>query len=295
METVPLAKGYEAKAPKRSGATELVLVIEDTPRRIELQHILVLGDPATVVKHWRQRWDYEDTDLVEFQGHATWAHRRLRPAEAKGTWTQSVFEVDDAPRYEGIGRWAHAGDSSSWESNETWRPLPRREYTTRDDYQVLLGRNRHTVTSAGWVHEQDNVKMRLDPSRELLVREAGLNRYTRVDRDLAAGETYWKETQAYWREVRAAWDRRLSAPSVEVESWRDGTLRYEHFLERAEEAREMRRPADRDDRRGEIDSALAFFVRPKAPPPGAPRAAARPVRPLGARRSRAARARAGTN
>ena len=195
METVALAKGYAAKPPKRSGATELVLVIEDTPRRIELQHILVMGDPATVVKHWRQRWDYEDADLVEFQGHATWAHRRLGPAEAKGTWTQSVFEVDDAPRYEGVGRWVHAGDSSSWESNETWRPLPRREYTTRDDYQVLLGRNRHTVTPAGWVHEQDNVKVRLDPSRELLVREAGLNRYTRVDKDLAAGEAYWKETR----------------------------------------------------------------------------------------------------
>jgi hypothetical protein len=266
VETVPLAKGYQAKPPKRSGATELVLVIEDAPRRIELQHLLVMGEPATVVKHWRQRWDYEDADLVEFRGHATWAHRRLHPAEAKGTWTQSVFEVDDAPRYEGVGRWAHAGDTSSWESNETWRPLPRREYTTRDDYHVLLGRNRHTVTPAGWVHEQDNVKMRLGPSRELLVREAGLNRYTRIDKDLAAGRAYWKETEAYWREVRAAWDRRLAAaPSVEVESWRDGTLRYEHFLERAEDVREARRPADRADQRGEIESALAFFVRPKAP------------------------------
>jgi hypothetical protein len=265
VETVPLAEGYEAKPPKRSGATELVLVIEDTPRRMELQHILVLGDPATVVKHWRQRWDYEDRDLLEFQGRATWAHRTLLPAEVKGTWTQSVFEVGDAPRYEGVGRWVHAGDSSSWESNETWRPLPRREHTTRDDYQVLLGRNRHTVTPGGWVHEQDNVKMRLDPSRSLLVREAGLNRYTRVQKDLSAGEAYWKETAGYWREVRAAWDRRLSAPSVEVESWRDGTLRYEHFLERAEEARETRGPVDPGDRRGEIDDALAFFVRAKTP------------------------------
>jgi hypothetical protein len=261
VETVALAKGYEAKPPKRSGATELVLVLEDSPRRIELQHILVLGDPPTVVKHWRQRWDYEDADLLEFQGHQRWAHRRLAPAEARGTWTQSVFEVDDAPRYEGVGRWVHTGDSSTWESNETWRPLPRREYTTRDDYQVLLGRNRHTVTPAGWVHEQDNVKMRLDPEQLLLVREAGLNRYTRVEKDLSAGVTYWKETGAYWRAVRAAWDRRLAAPAVEVESWRDGTLRYEHFLERAEESRAARGPIDA----AEIDSALAAFVRVKAP------------------------------
>jgi uncharacterized protein DUF6607 len=265
VETVALAKGYAAKPPKRSGATELVLVIEDSPRRIELQHILVLGDPPTVVKHWRQRWDYEDADLLEFQGHASWAHRRLAASQVKGAWTQSVFEVDDAPRYEGVGRWVHAGDSSSWESNETWRPLPRREYTTRDDYQVLLGRNRHTVTPAGWVHEQDNVKLRLDPSRALLVREAGLNRYTRVEKDLSAGRAYWRETEAYWREVRAAWDRRLAAPAVEIASSRDGTLRYEHFLERAEEARAARGPVDPADRRGEIDSAMALFVRAKAP------------------------------
>ena len=268
METVPLAKGYEVKPPKRTGATELVLVIEDAPRRIELQHILVLGldgDEPTVVKHWRQRWDYEDADLLEFQGHETWAHRRLPAPEVKGTWTQGVYEVDDAPRYEGVGRWIHAGDSSTWESNETWRPLPRREYTTRDDYQVLLGRNRHTVSPDGWVHEQDNVKVRLDPSRAPVVREAGLNRYTRIDKDLAAGEQYWKETAGYWREVRAAWDRRLAAPSVEVDSWREGTVRYEHFMERADETREARRPADPADQRGEIDSALAFFVRAKAP------------------------------
>jgi predicted acyl esterase len=114
------------------------------------------------------------------------------------------------------------------------------------------------------VHEQDNVKMRLDPSRELLVREAGLNRYTRVEKELTAGETYWKETEPYWREVRAAWDRRLAAPAVEIESWRDGTVRYEHFLERAEEFREAKRPGDSAERRGEIESALAVFVRPKA-------------------------------
>jgi hypothetical protein len=271
VETVALARGYEVKPPKRSGATELVLVIEDSPRRIELQHVLVMGDPATVVKHWRQRWQYEDTDLLEFQGHSTWGHRTLTPREVKGTWTQSVYEVDDAPRYEGVGRWVHNGDSSAWESNETWRPLPRREYTTRADYQVLLGRNRHTVTPAGWVHEQDNAKLRLDPSREVLVREAGLNRYTRIEKDLSAGEAYWRETEAYWRDVRAAWDQQLAAPVVVVDAWRDGTLRYEHFLERADEVREAKAAADPADRRGEIDSALACFVRAQPAPKTAAR------------------------
>lgn len=268
METVALEKGYEVKPPKRTGATELVLVVEDAPRRIELQHILVMGaveggDPA-VVKHWRQRWEYEDTDLVEFRGHQTWTHRRLAPAEAKGAWTQAVYEVDDAPRYEGVGRWVHAGDSSTWESNATWRPLPRREYTTRDDYQVLLGRNRHTVTPAGWVHEQDNVKVRLAPLPQPIVREAGLNTYTRIEKDLSAGSAYWRATEDYWRDVRAAWDRRLAAPSVVIESWRDGTVRHEYFLDRADEFRTARRPVDAADRRGEIDSALAAFVRAKA-------------------------------
>ncbi|MFA9479153.1 DUF6607 family protein [Phycisphaerales bacterium AB-hyl4] len=160
------------------------------------------------VKHWRQTWQYEQRTFYAFQGNLTWAPRELTERETYGTWTQSVYQVDDSPRYAGFGRWVHTGNLSQWESNETWRPLPRREWTQRDDYHVLVGRNRHTITPAGWVHEQDNYKLVLsgDTDQPVLAREVGLNRYERVDDiDFTAGRDYWQRTENFWREVRHAW------------------------------------------------------------------------------------------
>ena len=47
----------------------------------------------------------------------------------------------------------HGGGVSTWISDETWRPLPRREFSVRKDYDVLVGTNRHTITAQGWVQE----------------------------------------------------------------------------------------------------------------------------------------------
>src|SRR5690606_34630304 len=119
--------------------------------------------------------------------------------EARGKWSQAVFQVDDSPRYEAIGAWRHEGGVSSWLSDETWRPLPRREFSVRDDYQVLVGSNRHTITPDGWVHEEDNLKVALDDNGDyageqaVLAREAGLNRYQLIDdHDWSAGDAYWE-------------------------------------------------------------------------------------------------------
>src|SRR5690606_22636668 len=57
-ETLPLAPDYEMKPSKRSGATEWITVVEQRSDFISLQHILVMGDEHTVVKHWRQDWQY---------------------------------------------------------------------------------------------------------------------------------------------------------------------------------------------------------------------------------------------
>jgi hypothetical protein len=70
--------------------------------------------------------------------------------------------VDDSPRYAARGRWQHAAGVSTWISDETWRPLPRREFSVRKDYDVLVGTNRHTITPTGWVQEENNVKLALD-------------------------------------------------------------------------------------------------------------------------------------
>jgi hypothetical protein len=207
-ETDVLTPGYQKHDKHRSAATEIVTVLENTPARVALQHVLVVG--STVVKHWRQDWTFEDRELLEFQGRGVWTRRSIAPEAAHCAWTQAVFGVDDSPRYEGYGRWKHDERSSVWESNETWRPLPRREYTTRSDYDVLVGVNRHRITAAGWEHEQDNVKLVLEP-RHLLVREHGLNSYTRTTAtETQPAAMYWQSTALFWKQVRAEWARVLA-------------------------------------------------------------------------------------
>ena len=43
---------------------------------------------------------------------------------------------------------------SVWESKDTLRPLPRREFSVRSDYDVLWGTNRITVLPSGWVRKK---------------------------------------------------------------------------------------------------------------------------------------------
>jgi hypothetical protein len=209
QETIGLKSDYKLHEPHNSHGTELVVVVTNEPTRIELQHLLVVHD--SVVKHWRQEWVYENRDLLEFRGRNRWEHRTLTAEEAAGTWTQRVYNVDDGPRYEGYGKWEHGANWNAWESNETWRPLPRREYSTRSDYQVLLGRNRHLLTPTGWVHEQDNAKVVLDEAgkpTEVLAMERGLNTYDHVDAaEVKLAADYWAKTGAFWAQVRNEWSQ----------------------------------------------------------------------------------------
>jgi hypothetical protein len=70
--------------------------------------------------------------------------------------------------------------------------LPRREYTKRSDYQVVEVVNRHTLTPADWIHEQDNTKIVLGSAgTHALAREVGVNSYSRItDYDLSA--FFWR-------------------------------------------------------------------------------------------------------
>ncbi len=209
-ETVPLAAGYELKDPKDTGATEIVRVIEDSGDLIRLQHILVAqtDDGPMVIKHWRQDWAFEPTTKLDYRDFNRWVSVEVPKSEARGAWLQSVYQVDDSPRYFGVGKWVHDGGASTWESAPTWRPLPRRERTTRDDYHVLVSVNRHTITPWGWSHEQDSEKLVLgDDANTVLVREIGVNTYAKSDSfDPAPAEAYWNNTQKFWSEVRAYWD-----------------------------------------------------------------------------------------
>ncbi|MGC4088948.1 MAG: hypothetical protein QM756_13825 [Polyangiaceae bacterium] len=240
-ETVALTPGYQLRPPSKSGATELVLVLVNAPGRVSLQHVLVMGSGADagVVKHWRQDWTFEDASLLEFAGKRRWRRVALSLEQRRCTWSQAVFEVDDSPRYEGYGRWVHGPGGADWLSNATWRPLPRREYTKRSDYDVLLGLNRHRLTDKGWEHEQDNVKLVLEPRHEL-ARERGLNRYERVDSSAtSAGERYWQAAAPFWASVRHEWESVFAThPNLELRTEVEGKRLYERLFERAEQPAE---------------------------------------------------------
>ena len=145
-ETFPHKKGYEKKKNYRSGALEWVTVAEESPKDIKLQHILIVNPQGSgkdaIVKHWRQDWLYENSALHSFYKDSHWKFTKLKPEDVKGQWTQVVYQVDDAPRYAGSGTWVHVDGRHYWESTAD-APLPRREYTTRKDYNVMVRQNHY--------------------------------------------------------------------------------------------------------------------------------------------------------
>lgn len=220
LEVVRFDPSARPDAPYQSWGTEFVFVAEDRSDFIALQHILVMrvlqndgtvSEPM-VMRHWRQEWRYEPERMLVYEGGNTWALQELAPHRRTGAWTQTVLQVDDSARYAAAGRWQHVDGYSTWISGETRRPLPRREFSARKDYDVLEGTNRHTIVPTGWVQEENNLKLALDANREpraelpYLAREYGVARYERIkDYDFGPGKRYFKRTEPFWAEVRAAW------------------------------------------------------------------------------------------
>ncbi len=209
IESVSFVDSYELKDRKLSGGDEIVRILEDRGNYISLQHILVVGgDDKFPVKHWRQDWYYEPESVLVYIGGNAWEKRAVDPAKAKGKWSQVVYQVDDAPRYGALGAWTHDDGVSQWTPPAEWRPLPRRDATTRDDYQVVNAVNRHAITPFGWVHEQDNSKLILTGEPQTLVREIAINTYKHVDDfEVSIGNDYWTATEEFWKGVRAEWTR----------------------------------------------------------------------------------------
>lgn len=209
-ETVSFVAGYDLKDRKLSGGHESVRVIEDRGDFVSLQHLLVVGPDESpfVVKHWRQDWQYEPARVLTFIGGNAWEWRDVPASERSGTWSQTVYQVDDAPRYGAVGTWRHDDGIAEWTPPHEWRPLPRRDMTTREDYHAVDAVNRHVITPFGWVHEQDNSKLILDGQPRALVREMGLNTYRAFDDyPVEAAEAYWQGTADYWAGVRAHWTK----------------------------------------------------------------------------------------
>ena len=228
-ETVLLKPGYERGSATRSGGDEVVIVVEDSPEKIVLQHILVDPKSGHVTKHWRQDWTWQAPQRFEFTEDQTWRVRTLPAELTKNAWTQCVYEVSDAPRYCGTGRWTYD--------------------------------NGHTITPGGWTHEQFNTKVlrQADGTQVEIAREFGFNDYQKdTDVDFAPAYAYWKGTQEYWARVRARWDRFLAqAPGLHLKTSVDGMKMIIPLFTQAGEEEEGTKVAD-----ARIDAVFAEWVEP---------------------------------
>lgn len=201
---------YQASENKISKGLEWAELVTDNKNEIVIQHILQVGNPQdpSIVKHWRQDWQYQNTAFYMFDHDNKWTYEEKSKKDVKGQWSQKVYQVDDSPRYEGTGTWVHVDGKDYWEST-TNAPLPRREYTKRSDYNVTQRQNRVEITDEGWVHDQDNAKIIRENGEDdnILAYEKGYNTYVKVDDSRCqAASNWWKENNAKWALVRDKWD-----------------------------------------------------------------------------------------
>jgi hypothetical protein len=262
-ETFSSDPNYKFHDRKKTKGLEWVFVDEESKDKLVLMHLLVI-DSNTVIKHWREDWLFENTDLLAYQQGSDWKSVQLPKNQVKGQWTQKVFEVNDAPRYEGSASWFHRDGQHVW-TNTSDAPLPRREYTTRSDYNVLRRQNRIHLTPTGYIHEQDNDKvLRTETGDKVLVQEKGLNAYTRVDNSKCAiAKTWWEQHRAFWLDVRAVWQEifdRKTGVSLKTEKVENKSL-FQAFDELS--AMSERKKWDSGTNREKIRTTLAKYLNNK--------------------------------
>lgn len=262
-ETFSPQKGYKYHDREEiSGGTELVLPVEQTNTRIVMQHLLIITD-SIIIKHWREEWTYENRERWIYDGNNIWKKTLLPAEEVKGKWTQAVWEVSDAPRYQGHSEWVKLDGKWIWQ-NTVDAPLPRREYTTRSDYNILRRTNRIIITDSGYVHDQDNEKIqRAEGKDQLLVAEKGWNTYKPFDKKYCEpGIAYWEKTKDYWTSVRHAWETYMeNHDRVQLKKTIDGKVLHDHLFALA--GQYTKGTLKKEDVSKSIDGLLAQFLEPE--------------------------------
>lgn len=230
-ETFAADKEYQFHDNYRSGALEYVFPVEETKNKIVLQHLLIIGD-SMIIKHWRQDWIFENTDIYAFNKENTWDYQTLPSDGVKGQWTQKVYQVDDSPRYEASGSWIHADDKHFWEAVSD-APLPRREFSKRKDYNVMTRKNRQEITEYGWVHEQDNKKILREAGKDTwLASEKGWNTYTKTEESRCQiAADWWGGNKLFWADVRAVWDEVFAQKKqIKINMRLDGKVMFQRIF-----------------------------------------------------------------
>lgn len=229
-ETFAPDSSYEFHERETAHARELITPIEVTDKKIVLQHMLVVNENY-IIKHWREDWVYESPVILNYTGNNTWVKQSIAADKAKGTWTQTVWQVDDVPRYQGYSAWINNNGNTYWE-NTAYAPLPRREYSKRSDYNLMKRTNKIITGENGWVHEQDNDKIiRNNKGDKLLVQEKGVNTYIKIaDNKCAKALEDWNNSKDFWVVVRNEWQSYIEKyPVISVKDKVDDQKLYEHF------------------------------------------------------------------
>lgn len=231
-ETFSPDDDYKFHEKHRSSAKEWAVILEDSPKKIVIQHLLVMRGDSMIIKHWREDWTYEDTQLFAYDKDNSWKKVSLNANDVKGKWTQKVYQVDDSPRYQAIGTWVHVDGRHQWQSN-TDSPLPRRESSERNDYNVLNRGNNLYLTANGWMFEQDNKKIiRSATGDKLLAMEKGMEEFVRTDpKSFGYAQEWWKKQQGFWKDARETWDVVFSENNIlKLVPKVDNKLLYEQFF-----------------------------------------------------------------
>lgn len=236
-----------------SSGLELAKLIVDENDKISIQHILQVGPPSSpyVIKHWRQDWLFENTNLYLYNANNQWLFEEKSKKDVKGQWTQKVYQVDDSPRYEGSGSWVHVDGKSYWE-NITPAPLPRRESTVRSDYNLTMRDNRHEITDFGWVHDQDNKKIvrQNNKNDDIIAEEKGYSSYVQVeDSRCFAADKWWKENSKKWTNVRDKWNEIYTRnQDLSLKNKVNNKLLYKYLFD------------DKISQKSEIDPLIESFI-----------------------------------
>lgn len=278
LEVAGFREAFKPGRPYQSWGTEKVYVIEDKGKSIKLQHVLVMSmagpdgqvEGPFVTKHWRQDWQYEPADQLVYRGLNTWERVKVPPGQRGGRWRQTVYQVDDSPRYSGVAAWRHLSNFSSWSDDDGWRPLPRREFSVRSDYQVLIGSNTHIITPTGWIHEQQNLKVVLGKDGKpagpdaVIAREVGLNRYELVsDVDWSEGDRYVRATEPVWSAVRAKWDQLIARKQpLRMKGAPDKDGLFAPLFEYAQSFADAPQPNTGDAIKRHVDEAVQGYLLP---------------------------------
>ncbi len=254
-ETFKYSKNNEYSPSKNysTSGLEWAQLVKDSKNNIIIQHILLVGNPTKpyIMKHWRQDWLYENKDFYIYDSNNKWTYKKNKKPQVKGQWTQKVYQVDDSPRYEGSSSWVHIDGKSFWE-NTTSAPLPRREYSKRNDYNVLLRGNRQEITKKGWVHDQDNFKIIREKGKkdEIIAMEKGINNYLRVnEKKCQAAKEWWEKNSKKWSHVRNSWDKVYSEnKNISLKSEVKGKKLYEYLF------------SDKMNNKNEMEKVIFSFI-----------------------------------